>query len=694
MADQPEKPSILQKVIQAADTAMDLYIAKARSDIASEEDDAVYRKSVYKDITYSSGSQGWNEKSSQLSYNYQSQMARKNTIVAAIIQTIQNKVASHSSVATDQHSKGFRIRLKNEEAAIQKIIEEMFGDTSDSATSKNSEERSEQNKDIASSGADTTMEKAETSQDSESEEVQSPEEVIDSVVSDPEGGIPGDTNEDGELSDKEKRRLAKQELAKQTRSKIEALQEMVLTCGSLDDRPFESRRWNFDSYLRAIVRDRLTYDQIATETVPDKTGKISYWVPVDGGTIRYASPALKKYKDLDMQSAGYEMLYPEKEMEALADQRDALVLDDEKLENEDYKFVQVIRGRIVRAFTPDELSMGMGNPTTDIYTNGYSISELELLINMISAHIFTENYNRSYFTQGFSAKGILHIKAPLARRKLETVRTQWNHMIKGNRNSFQTPIMSGMDDVKWIPLTQNHADMEFNNWMNYLIKVICAVYQIDPVEIGFGMKDEGGSGGQMSGDNTKQKIEVSHNKGFAPLMKFLQTYINNNIVSRIDPEFELEFVGIKEESVNEAIDRQQKEVKFKKSLNEIREEDNLPPIAGADDLILDPTYMTWFQAFHPDGKKMKEQQTQDMAMQGIGDQMGTDSNKQEDAMNEQVGSAEAGLGADQQNQQDQVQQGLSGIQEGLDTTNKDKKPLKKSQSIQKIAVEYYTIKGK
>lgn len=722
MAD-PKNPSLIKKILSASEAALDLYIAKARSDIASEEDDAFYRKSVYKDISYATGSQGYQEKTSQLSYQYQSQMARRNTIVSAIIQTLQNKVASHAIIARDKHSKGFRIKLKNEEAAIQEIMEEMFGEKSHTANSGNAEKKSGQNQDIATAGSEG-MEKARKEQFAFDEESSKKPQFADEQKPDveaelagltddeesinPEGDpeIPGDINGDKKLSDREKRRVAKEELQKRNREKIEAIQETVLTCGSLEDRPFESRKWNFDAFLRAIVRDRLTYDQIATEIIPDQTDKLHHWVPVDGGTIRYASPALSKYKDLDMQTAGYDLLYPEKELKAMEEQRDTLELDEEKLKNEDYKFVQVVRGRIVRAFTPDEMAIGMANPTTDIYANGYSISELELLLNMVSAHIFTENYNRSYFTQGFSAKGILHIKAPLNRRKLETVRVQWNHMLKGNRNSFQTPIMSGMDDVKWIPLTQNHSDMEFNNWMNYLIKIICAIYQIDPFEIGFGMKDEGGSGGGgLSGDNSEQKIEVSKNKGFVPLMTFLQNYINTNIISRIDPDFELEFVGLTDESRQATLNRQKEEVKFKKSVNEIRAEDDLPPIDGADDLILDPTYMTWFTAFHPDGKKMKQemqQQAQGQMMdQGIDQQIGMDSAADESNMGANIDSVSAEAGMGEQAEGAEVQQGLSRIDEQLDSESMGKpapgkKPLKKSMKpkVQKISIEHYVIKGK
>lgn len=664
------KSTIFSKIMQAGETALDQFIFKARSEIAQQEDDAVYRKSIYKDITYSLGSQGYQEKANRLSYAYLDQMARKNTIVATIIQTRQNQVSAFAKPAKDKHDIGFRIVLKDEDRGIDELLSQLFPE-------KFSEEES----------AETSAKRSDGSRQeaiSASNEIQEDRGEVPELNPEVEEA---DANEDGKMTEREMRRYAKEELQKRTKRKRQAIQDMVLTCGSLKDRPFESRKWDFDSIMRAWTRDTYTYDQIGGENIPDNAGRLHHWVPVDGGTIRYSSPMLKKYKDISTHQAGYDILFPEKELKAMAEQRDALELDEEKLENEDYKYVQVVRGRILRAFTPDELYVGMRNPTTNLYSNGYSIAELEILLNMVSAHIFTENYNRSYFTQGFSAKGILHIKAPLNRRKLESIRVQWQHMIKGNKNSFQTPIMSGMDEVKWIPLTQTHSDMEFSNWMNYLIKIICSVYQIDPAEIGFGMREEGGRGtGGLGGDQFEEKIEMSKSKGLAPLLRFFENFINKNIIDQIDPKYKLEFVGIREESQKEALERQKEEVRFKKSVNEVRAEDDLPPIPGCDDLILDQTFFQWFSQFHPDGKKMMEEMQDQEGGGSIEEGMEEAANNEMQNLQDQISREEEGMASENENDVEQV----SNVEEemGAERQAEIDSKMKKSKSV---SIEYYKI---
>lgn len=621
MADENKKPNIFQKAIAATDAWLDDQIRKAKGEtlnqVDEDESDFFYRKSVAKDVSYYIGSQGYQEKPYRLTYEHLKQMSLKDSIVSAIIQTRQNQIAGYSKLTKSNFEKGWRISLRHEDIELKKIMEELKakqaitppeeGQAPETPTPTNvpegeAPEGGEEQNAFMEASPEEEMGKA----DPISPETGAAQEATE------EDAAEADTDMDNTLSKWELYRKAKDLLEEKTAKRRQELARFIENCGREDERPFESQRWNLDSFLRAIVRDSMTYDQFGVELVPDNANKLHHFVPVDGSTIRYASPELSKYSTYQTNS-NYDLLYPEKELEAL-EAKDALELDPELLAASKYKFVQVIRGKIERAFTVDELKVGMRNPTTDIFNNGYPVAELELLVNLVSSHLNTEFYNQAYFSQGFSAKGILHIKAPLNRRKLETVRQQWQHMIRGSRNSFQTPIFSGMDEVKWIPLTQNHSDIEFQGWLQYLVKMICAIYQIDPQEIGIGMKEEGGSGGGLSGDNTAEKLQQSKDKGLYPLVRFIEDFINKNILAKIDKDYVFEFVGVKDESPKQALERQEKESKFKKTVNEIRAEDGLPPIPGMDEFIAGPECSQWFLQFS-DAAKAKEAQAQQAMLQ-------------------------------------------------------------------------------
>lgn len=597
MSDQNNKNvSIFQKMLEAGNAYLDTQIFKAKTTIINSniEEDFFFGKTVIEDPSYAQHSQGWTDKPYRIQNSHLKQMSYQDTAIAAVIQTRQNQVSAHSKLVKSMQEKGFMVMLEDEDALLEKIKEEIKAEM--------------QAEEIMSGEKNPADEAAEVSEVSPMAKADIDGQEDTTSLEGTEESDPSDDNksdDEVELFNFELERKAREKLDKKFADAKKAVEQYLLHCGKMENRPFDTLKWNFDAALRAWVRDTLTYDLYATERVPDRAGRPHYWFPVDGGTVKRASRDLRKYKDAAQNFYNIDILYPERTKEAENRQK-VIELDEQLLEKDAYKWVQVIRGKIERAYTADELAVGIRNINTDIYNNGYGISELELLVSMITGHLNAEYYNQAYFTQGFSAKGILHIKAALNRRKVESVRTQWHHMLKGARNSFQTPIFAGVEDVNWIPLTQNHNDIGFEGWMRYLITMIGAIYQIDPAEMGIHFKAEGGGGGLGSKDDTKEKVENSKDRGLYPLLRHLETYINDQIIKPFDNRFVIKFTGCEGISSAQTLNRQKEESKFKKTLNEIRAEDGLPPLPGGDDIILGPEYMTWYAQFSPKALQKQE----------------------------------------------------------------------------------------
>lgn len=610
MADQnKDKTTIFQKIIEAGTSILDAQIIKAKTSIINSniEDDFLYSKTITEDPNYSTHAQGWKDKPFRIQNAHLKQMSTQDSIVASVIQTRQNQVANHAKLVKSRQEKGFMICLKDEDMLLEKIKEDLKLEMEKSKEVKKPKASPDVKNDADSFIPDSGPENFDANVAKAEGDDSSLEGIVDDSTEDN-----GKSDDEVELDNWELDRKAKEKLFKQFEKERKKVEEYVMNCGQLENRPFETKKWNLEAALRAWTRDTLTYDLYATEVVPDRAGRPHHWFPVDGGTIKFSSASLKNYKDMAETFINLDILYPEK-TEVAQEKQKAIDLKPDLLEKDMYKYVQVIRGKVERAYTPDELKMGVRNITTDIFTNGYGISELELMVSLVTGHLNAEFYNQAYFTQGFSAKGILHIKASINRRKLESVRQQWQHMVRGARNSFQTPIFAGVEDVKWIPLTQNHNDIGFEGWMRYLTTLICAIYQIDPAELGIHFKQEGGSSG-LNGDNTQEKLSQSKDKGLYPLMRHLEGYINDNIIRQFDARFVIRFTGLADETMKQTIERQEKEVKFKKTVNEIRAEDGLPPLPGMDDVILDPNYMTWYASFSPKGME-KAKQAQDQQME-------------------------------------------------------------------------------
>ena len=678
--DNKKPPSIFSTLMQAGQATLEAQIQKARNSITmnqnlEDSDDLYYGKAVVEEPNYSIHTSGWKEKPTRLQNSHLKQMSIKNTVAAAIIQTRQNQVARHSCLVDSEQETGFIVKLRNEKDIIEevkiKLREEIDQEKQDAVENGEVPEGAEDSNDLGFDKS-TKLFKAdgdgEVDVDAEQDQTRDQQQAEDQ-----------DKNDDEvEKFDWELERKAKELVKKQFAKDMRVAEQYILNCGKTDGRPFDKKKWIFDSALRAIVRDTYTYDLYATETVPDNAGRPHYWFPVDGGTIKYASADLKNYKDLSTTDfARLDILYPERDAAEMVDQG-TLDLDPKALHAGDYKWVQTIRGKIERAYTEDELKVGIRNITTDIYNNGYGLSELELAVSLVTGHLNAEYYNQAYFTQGFSAKGILHIKAAINRRKLESVRQQWQHMVRGSKNSFQTPIFAGVNEVQWIPLTQNHDDIGFEGWMRYLIKMMCAIFQIDPAEIGIGFKDEGPGGGGLSGDNTQEKLQQSKDKGLVPLLRHIEHYINEDILKPFDDRFVIQFTGITDESKADALDRQEREVKFKKTVNEIRDEDGLPPIPGMDNIILSQEFLAWFAQFSEEAKELTKE-NMEAQKEMMGDEEGGDFQDEENMYNEENVENNMFNG----DPAETVNKALNRAAKGM--LKKSKKPKKKRP----IKIEYY-----
>ena len=685
MPNEPANNNILKKAFQLVNTSLDNQLAKAKTptknDGIVDPEDLIFSKAVTEDQTYAIHSSGWKEKPHRLQFQHLKMMAQKDSVIAAILQTRQNQVSNYSRYTKSEQDKGWTLRLRDEDDLLEEIKEEL------KAKKLKSQAAKQEQFGIAGAASDPANPPTEAA-------------GFDPKDTNLDGKVPAteatQEDDDTEKVDWELERKAKAILEKKFKKEKAKVRKFLLKCGVVEskseDKPFHAKFWNLDSFLRVLVRDSLIYDIYATELVRHEDESLAYFIPIDASTVRFSSNRFSDYKAQAEQFSNLSLMYPTRESEA-REESGVIDLKQNLVDIDAYKYVQVVNGKIERAYTEKELKIGIRNPTTDIYNNGYGISELEILVALVTGHLNAEYYNQAYFTQGFSAKGILHIKSAIPRRKLESIRQQWQATLKGSRNSFQTPIFAGVDDVNWIALTQNHEDIGFEGWLRYLIKMICAIYQIDPQEIGIGMKEEGGSGAGLGGDNTQEKIAHSKDKGLYPLLRHLENFINESILSELDDRFSFCFTGITSETKEEFQKRQAEEGKNKKTVNEIRVESDLPPLPGMDDVILDSTYMQWYTQFSEAGKA--NQQANAMMGGGQpGEGQGGGEEDQDfqdtDSFDPYSDSQPTNFDFDPENDQDIYGQDPQGYGSGV-KLQKGKPIVKNRVKLKPLRIEYYQI---
>lgn len=324
---------------------------------------------------------------------------------------------------------------------------------------------------------------------------------------------------------------------------------------------------DFDTFIRKIVEDSLVYDQMTFECVRNRRGQLESFIATDAATFRMADSFFDKdYDNVFFQRHGANVWKDRSDF-------------GPKVHGYYPAYVQVYQNMKVNEFYPWELCFGIRNPSTSIWANGYGCSELEELINVVTSMLWSDEYNRRFFSQGSAPKGFFRVKGTNNEAALQQFKQQWQSMITGVMQSWKTPVIEA--DVDWIDLQKNNRDMEYSSWIEYLIKIACAVYSIDPSEIGWDISRSNGNGGLFEGSQ-EQRLKHSKDKGLYPLLKFLQRKLNKYIIEQINPDFELVFVGLNGLTIEEELKMDIDKVNSFMTVNEAREKYEMKPLEGGD----------------------------------------------------------------------------------------------------------------
>lgn len=312
------------------------------------------------------------------------------------------------------------------------------------------------------------------------------------------------------------------ELSKEEKGTIENIVKFLERGGWTD-------KWenvdDLQTFIRKITFDSLTLDQIAFEIVRNRNWELNKFRAVDASLIRFLDSVDPKQQEA-LESYRYKGYLP----------RYCMVWEEMILKNPTTKEPIL--------YYPWELGFGIRNKSSNIRRNGYGTSELEILVEIITWILWGMQYNGAFFSQGSQPKGFINVKnANISNSTLNEFRQVWSQTMKGVQNSHRVPVVNGID-LEWIDLQKNNRDMEFNEWLKFLVIISCSVYRMDPTELGFQFKDQAQIFGQ---DGQKQRLQHSREKGLKPLLIFLQNIITEYLVSELNEDYEFVFTGIEVE---------------------------------------------------------------------------------------------------------------------------------------------------
>lgn len=364
----------------------------------------------------------------------------------------------------------------------------------------------------------------------------------------------------------------KKEMSKEDMRKVEYIVKFLEDGGENDKWECED---NFQEFTRKVLNDSLRLDQLCFEVVRARNFEVKKYRAVDGALIRQLDTNDPRYSQMFEQFRWHGYL-----------PRYAMVWDG-----------QIIRHPVTNeyvAFYPWELGYGIRNKTSNVLRNGYGCSELETLMEIVTWVLWGMQYNGNFFKQGSQPKGFINVKNQnIDGSTLNEFRQEWKQTMSTVYNSHKIPVIQGID-LEWIDLQQTNRDMEFTEWIKFLMVLVCAVYRMDPSELGFQFQDAARVWGQ---EGQRERLDHSKQKGLTPLLIFYQNILNKYIISEIDDRLELVFTGIEieDEATQVDLDKKKSEAGFV-SLEDMFEKYSGRKFNPEKDTILNQVYQSAQQA--------------------------------------------------------------------------------------------------
>lgn len=354
------------------------------------------------------------------------------------------------------------------------------------------------------------------------------------------------------------RRDKKKGMSKAEQKEAEAIERFLETTAVLlpDEKP--SDRDSFRAFVKKAVHDVLTYDQWCWEKIRDRKGRPSRFAALPSETIR---PAVADVEHMDPAQLRSRVSH-----------------------------VQVYENTVIAEFATDDIAWCIMNPRADLRANNFGYSPIEKIIRLVTAWLFGFEYNTKFFTQGSAIKGLLNIKGAIPDRQLRAFRRMWYSMIAGVQNAWKTPILNA-EDIQWHSMHSTNREMEYGQWMDWLTKLICAIYGVDPIEINFIFGNSGQSSSMNQSRPNAEEVTESKDKGLRPLLTHIEDHLNAHMIWDLNPDFEFVFAGYDakaEEKERQGWIELAKSTHFVDEVRAMMDEEPLPD--GLGEVILDPTW--------------------------------------------------------------------------------------------------------
>lgn len=381
------------------------------------------------------------------------------------------------------------------------------------------------------------------------------------------------------LKDKDRKANSKE------KEKIKQITEWFRNAGRTDFEGWMERRDNLLGFMEKACRDFLVIDRVATELRYDNMNEIVDFWPMDGALIHRVVRAGYRGEVTDFDPRAYDTGNTKLGQELLEARLAQIPEDVEKI-----KFVQRINGRLSAAYENKDLILDYTQKRTDLLFADEGYPKTEQALHAVTAFLFALAYNAEQFNSGTIPKIALAFKdGNFSEEQLINLQDQWIAAFRGIKGAWRIPMLN--QEVQVIDLLKNPKDMEHSKYMEFTGSLICAIFNIDPQEIGMRWQ----YAQNVLNDNSGSRLKHSKDRGLNDLLGQMADLFNRIMYfAGWADKYYFAFTGIEPDDAKERSALETEAVKRDTTINELRKKKDMEPIEGGD-IILDPTFMQGIQ---------------------------------------------------------------------------------------------------
>lgn len=253
-------------------------------------------------------------------------------------------------------------------------------------------------------------------------------------------------------------------------------------------------------------------------------------------------------------------------------------------------YCQIIDGQIITAFTDDEISISIANPSDQVDRNGYGFSRLEESLELTTTFLYAWRYNQELFKTNYP-EAILTVSGEYDKAGLEAFKQQMTGESGGVGNNWRLPIIAGTPGkdvaafkVEAQKLRDTPKDMLFDQFIRMLVNLKAAAYGAHPSILNFGQESGGGGGGSpLFGGNKEGEIKAAEDHWFNPHLADMCEWLTDALITPRYDDLKVIISGLDENDEKVRLDIRLEKGKVYMTKNEMRMADGLEPVGDIKD---------------------------------------------------------------------------------------------------------------